>query len=143
MGLFALRYANLRIPEFKSIQNIESLGNEGLRYRFKADLQFYNPNRRQAELLNTEIRIFCEDLETATAHQIENVQINPDADFIVPIDFEVDAFHLARSQTLSGILDQVMSKEKKIKVIFKGYTRVRISGEIFKIPIDQEEILRF
>lgn len=132
----------IKQPEFKSVSNI--VVDSVVKYMayVKCDVNFYNPNRLGAQLYNTELKILSNDVEVGQVFQSSHTEIPPQSEFKVPLSFKIDLIKAGYSQTLSGLINQALSKEKKLPVKFKGVARIKALGITQKVDIEfQDELL--
>ena len=133
---------SIKQPEFKSVSNV--VVDSVIKYMayVKCDVNFYNTNRLGAQLYNTELKILSNDVEVGQVFQSSHTQIPPQSEFKVPLSFKIDLIKAGYSQTLSGLLNQALSKEKKLPVKFKGVARIKALGITQKVEIEfQDELL--
>lgn len=142
-GIYIFKSYKIHSPEFVGIRNIELINVTDQSANVKAILVFHNPNTFEAQLLNTQIKVFSNDVFIAEVSQNDLTKIGASQDFDVPFSFSVDLIRLGLSQGLAGLIDQALSTEKKLPLRFEGYCRIRSKNDIFKIPINFEEQIVF
>ncbi len=135
--------SNLRSPEFISIEKIEYIETIGPEVFFNAHANFYNPNNFEAQILNSELELISKDLEVAKISQSNISKVKAHSNFNVEFKFKINLAQLSVSHGLSGVLANILSEEKEIPVHFTGYTRFRSRGQVYKIPIEFDQILKF
>jgi len=70
-------------------------------------------------------------------------KVKAHSNFNVEFKFKINLAQLSVSHGLSGVLANILSEEKEIPVHFTGYTRLRSKGEVYKIPIEFDQTLKF
>ena len=142
-ALVTYRYFNglLLAPEFKTIDSVEFQKINDSKAYFTAEATFFNPNDLEAQLLNSEIKVLSKGLEIAGISQSNYSKIRGKSAFKVRFNFYLDVSNLSLSHGLSGLLANMLSENKEIPVHFSGYTRVKSQGDVFKIPIESDQIL--
>lgn len=135
--------SNFRSPEFISIEKIQYTETIGTEAFFNSQANFHNPNAFDAQILNSELKIFSKDIPIAQISQSNVCKINAKSDFNIDFKFKIDIAQLSLSHGISGVLANLLSETKEIPVHFIGYTRVRCNGVIYKIPIDCDQKLIF
>jgi LEA14-like dessication related protein len=134
---------SLRAPEFISIEKIDYIETNGTDLLFNARAKFYNPNNFEAQILNSELKVISKDIEVARISQSNISKIDANSTFNVEFKFNINVAQLSLSHGLSGVLANLLSDVKEIPVHFSGYTRVKSRGEVYKIPIEYDQILKF
>ncbi len=133
----------LKEPTFKNIKSIEMDSLNGNIVNVRAIAVFNNPNSMEATLLNTELKVYSNDAFVGNVSQTDISEIAPKCDFELPLYFQIDLLKLGYSQSLAGLLENALNKEKVIPIRFEGYCRIKTLGATHKIPITFEDKLRF
>jgi hypothetical protein len=134
---------SLRSPEFISIEKIDYVDTDGADILFNAQAKFHNPNNFEAQILNSELKVISKELEIARISQSNISKIDAHSDFSIQFKFNINIAQISLSHGLSGVLANLLSDVKEIPVHFSGYTRVKSRGEVYKIPIEYNQILKF
>ncbi|MDP2176589.1 MAG: hypothetical protein Q8K70_11830 [Bacteroidota bacterium] len=136
-------FGKLKAPEFLTIEidstEIINLDKAVVIGRVK----FFNPNLRDASLLNTEIKAYSNGVFISQISQTNKVEINAQQNFEVPIRFEVNPLQLGLSQGLSGLFENALNKKKSIPIKFDGYCRIKTFNTVQKIPFIYEDKIEF
>mgnify|MGYP001168766179 CR=1 FL=1 len=132
---------SIKQPEFKSISNFNVDSVVKYMAYVKCDVNLYNPNKLGAQLYNTELKILSNGVEIGEVFQSSHTEIPPQSEFIVPLSFKIDLIKGGYSQTLSGLINQALSKEKKLPVKFKGVARIKALGITQKVDIEFDDEL--
>ncbi|MEZ4805271.1 MAG: hypothetical protein R2852_07260 [Bacteroidia bacterium] len=126
-------------PKFIDLRDIEIGEVIDQKVSIRANAYFYNPNTFSAQILNTELKAYSNDVMVASISQTSLSEVGAKKHFIVPIKFDVDLLKLGMSQSLSGLVNQILSEEKVIQIKFTGYCRIKSRSRVFKIPIEYED----
>lgn len=143
IGIFLKIKFNSKIPELKSISQVELVQLDGTKADFVALANFYNPNNFNGQVLNSEVKVISNGFEIANISQSDHVYIGSLSDFKVPLKFSLKLSELGMSHGLSGFIEKALSDKRKISVHFSGYTRVKNNGVVFKIPIEIDQEIVF
>jgi LEA14-like dessication related protein len=130
-------------PVFRDIRNLQVIKLEGQLAEISADALFNNPNSFTATLLNTELKVYSNDVLLGQVSQTHITEIPAESDFDIPLTFKVDLLKLGMSQGISGMVENLMNDERLIPVRFEGYCRIRNEDATYKIPITYEDKLVF
>lgn len=137
-----IRNQSFKEPEFIGLRDLQLNQMNGFKASLSGTAVFMNPNRSEAELLNTELKIRSNGVHVAGISQNGLVRIAKESEFSVPFKAEADLLKLGLSQSVSGILDKALSKDRSIPLEFEGYCRVRIGREIVRIPVHYSETIQ-
>ncbi|MES2617018.1 MAG: hypothetical protein V4613_04015 [Bacteroidota bacterium] len=138
-----LFYNPLKEPTFVNIKNLVVDTMVGNIASVHGTAVFNNPNKLDAQLLNTELKAFSNDAYIGTVSQTAISTIPGNSDFEIPLTLTVDVLKLGYSQSLSGLLTNALNKQKMIPVKFEGYCRIKILNSVHKIPVTFEDELKF
>jgi LEA14-like dessication related protein len=130
-------------PEFKEIKDVKLISMTEELAEVEAIAVFFNPNQREARLLNSELKVYAEDIQVASVSQSSMAEIQANSVFEIPIRFKTDLYKLGYSQTISGLLENALNNEHKIKLRFIGYCRLKVSDKVYRIPIEYEDLIVF
>lgn len=130
-------------PVFVGMKDIHVVRSEGTLAEVLAVAVFNNPNTISATLINTELRVYSNDVLVGQVSQTHVSEIPGQKDFEVPLKFTTDLLKLGMSQSISGLLEKVISEERMVPLRFDGYCRIKSGGETYKIPISYEDKLMF
>lgn len=128
-------FLNMKIVSIDKIENNNA--------KIHAVAIFENPNPISATLLNTELKAFSNGVAIGNVSQTAISAINAKSKFEVPLTLNVDLLKAGLSQSISGLLENVLKKEKIIPIKFDGYCRIKTFNTTHKIPIVFEDKLRF
>ncbi len=130
-------------PTFITIRDIEIEKMEGNIASIKAIAVFNNPNNLDATLLNTELKVYSNSAYIGNVSQTGLSEIKARSDFDIPLHFQVDLLKLGYSQSLAGLVENALNKEKVLPIKFDGYCRIKTLGAVHKIPVEFEDKLKF
>ncbi len=128
-------FLNMKIISIDKIENNNA--------RIQVVAIFDNPNPIGATLLNTELKAFSNGVAIGNVSQTAISTINAKSKFEVLLTLNVDLLKAGLSQSISGLLENVLKKEKIIPIKFDGYCRIKTFNTIHKIPIVFEDKLKF
>jgi LEA14-like dessication related protein len=139
--LYYVNRVKVKAPEFVGFKSITVDRIDGQTAYISARIVFHNPNPFKAQLLNTQIKVYTEDVLVAGISQTELSEIGAGNNFEVPLKFEIDMLKLGMSQGLSGLLTQALNTERELPIRFDGYCRIRTKDKTFKVPLQFEDRL--
>jgi len=143
-GIGAWLYFNpFKEPTFVAIKTIEVVKIEGNIADVNAIAVFNNPNAIEATLLNTELKVFSNDASIGHVSQTALTTIQSNANFEIPLHFKIDMVKMGYSQSLGGLIENALNKQKVFPVKFDGYCRIKTFGTVHKIPIEFADELKF
>lgn len=143
-GIVAWLYFNpFKEPTFVAIKTIEVVKIEGNIADVNAIAVFNNPNSMEATLLNTELKVFSNDASIGHVSQTALTNIQANTNFEIPLHFKIDLVKMGYSQSLGGLLENVLNRQKVFPVKFDGYCRIKTFGTVHKIPIEFADELKF
>lgn len=128
-------------PQFLGISDIEVISSNAQATEIKANIRLYNPNKINAQLINTELSVLTDEVKFANISQVNISTIEPETEFKVPLKFNIDLVKFGSLQGLSRLLEKLLNENRQIPVKFSGYCRLRIDEDIYKIPIDYDETI--
>ncbi len=131
----------IKQPEFKRIDNISIINSSQSKMVLSANMVFYNPNKKNALLLNTYLKIFSKEIQIGTISSQEVTELNKLSEVSIPTIIELDLNNLKSSQNLSELLETVLNDSKGLEVTFKGDVKVSVGKMNFTIPINHKEII--
>lgn len=126
-----------------TMKDIRVLRFEGQTGEVSAIAVFNNPNTYGAVLLNTELKVYSNDILLGQVSQTQLTDIKALSDFEIPLKFTVDLLKLGMSQGISGMVENLMNEERIIPVKFEGYCRIRSKDRIYRIPVTYDDKLIF
>lgn len=100
------------------------------------DLAFKNNNNFKALLINSNFKVSVDDVQIGSVSQTNVTKIDAMDTFNIPLVFKIDPLKFGLSQGVSGVLSMALDSERKIEARFTGYCRVKVSDEIYEIPVD-------
>ncbi|MDI1234585.1 MAG: hypothetical protein PSX81_09910 [bacterium] len=143
-GIAGWLYFNpFKEPVFVAIKTIEVEKIEGNIAEVNAVAVFNNPNSIEATLLNTELKVFSNDALIGHVSQTSLTNIQSNSNFEIPLHFQIDLVKMGYSQSISGLLDNILNKQKVFPVKFDGYCRIKTFGTVHKIPVEFADELKF
>lgn len=143
-GIIAwLLFNPFKEPAFITIKNIEIDSMSGNIASVRGIAVFNNPNNLDATLLNTELKVYSNSAFIGNVSQTAISNIEAKSEFKIPLHFQIDLLKLGYSQSLAGLIENALNREKIIPVRFEGYCRIITLGATHKIPVEFEDKLRF
>ncbi len=143
-GVAAWFYFNpFKEPTFVAIKTIEVVKIEGNIADVNAIAVFNNPNSLEATLLNTELKVFSNDASIGHVSQTALTSIQSNSNFEIPLHFKIDLVKMGYSQSLGGLIENALNRQKVFPVKFDGYCRIKTFGTVHKIPIEFADELKF
>ncbi len=143
-GIAGWLYFNpFKEPTFVAIKTIEVVKIDGNIADVNAIAVFNNPNSLEATLLNTELKVFSNDASIGHVSQTALTTIQSNANFEIPLHFKIDMVKMGYSQSLGGLIENALNKQKVFPVKFDGYCRIKTFGTVHKIPIEFADELKF
>ena len=145
VGMITLLYwpATIKQPEFVAVRDFEVTKTGEYTAEARATAVFYNPNSVKATLLNTEIKIFSQDVRIGSLSQTKISEIPPLSQFEVPLVFNINGLELAYNQGLSGLVATALDKNREIPIEIDGYCRIKAIKEVYTVPVKYKDKLSF
>ncbi len=136
-------YNPFKEPTFVAINAFAIEKMEGQVANVKATAVFNNPNDLDATLLNTELKVYSNGAFVGNISQTAITPIMAKCNFELPLYFKIDLLKLGYSQSIGGLLENALNKEKAFPVRFEGYCRIKTLGAVHKIPIEFADEIKF
>jgi len=125
-------------PEFRDIENL-NVQMQGGNVLLTADAIMFNPNNRKMTLYEIDMDIIVNDKAQGKVKDTVEVPISPNDEFKVPLSVS-----FAASDILGNVLSSLFSnsKDKTVKVQYKGFVRVKALGFKFKLPVNSKKEIK-
>ena len=123
-------------PEFIGLDNIKILEANIQELTVSAEAQFSNPNSVGGTLSSDGIKVFVNDVETATLSS-EPFEVPAKELFTVPLVVNVPTDSVINKKSLGGLLNSILIE--KIKVSYKGEINYKIYGFSHSYDVDKTE----
>jgi len=133
----------IREPEFITIRNMQLRQTGQFEAEAKATAVFFNPNKIEAVLLNTELKVYSKESMIGQISQTDVSRIPPMSEFDFPLRFRVNALEVAYSQGLSSMVEKMLNENREIPIEIKGYCRIKAKDQIFSVPVHHRDVIRF
>lgn len=133
----------IREPEFITIRDMQLKQTGQFEAEAKATAVFFNPNKIEATLLNTELKVYSKGSMIGLVSQTDVSAIPPMSEFDFPLLFRVNALEVAYSQGLSSMVEKVLNEDRQIPIEIEGYCRVKAKDQVFRIPVHHRDVIRF
>jgi LEA14-like dessication related protein len=143
IGIWVYFLRTFKEPVFIAIRDLQVVKLENEMAEISAIAVLNNPNAISAQLLNTELKAYSNEILIASVSQTHISDIPAESNFDIPLKFSVNLLKLGMSQSISGVLENIMNEERIIPVRFEGYCRIRNKEHTFKIPVTYEDKIRF
>jgi len=123
-------------PEFISVENIKIFDATIEYITVSADAKFRNPNSISGKLSTENIKVYINEVETATlTSEVFDV---PSKDlFTIPLVVKVPTDSVFNKRSLGGLLNSLFSE--KVKVQYKGDIKYKVFGFSHTYTIDKTE----
>ncbi|GJM30691.1 MAG: hypothetical protein DHS20C17_33260 [Cyclobacteriaceae bacterium] len=95
----------------------------------------YNPNRFPITVKEIDVSVKVNDHAVGKAKQIGEVKVPAKAQFEIPmrVSFAPEEVY---DNLLSGLIGYIMKGE--FDVYYKGYIKIKVSGVVFRVPVDHK-----
>ncbi|MBT8273709.1 MAG: hypothetical protein KJO77_07880 [Bacteroidia bacterium] len=123
-------------PDFLGVENIKVLEAHAEIITVSADAKFRNPNDIGGKLRADGIKVFINDVETATL-TTEDFEVPSKDLFTIPLVVEVPTDSIFNRKSIGGLLGSLLSE--KVKVQYKGSIKYKVFGFSHTYAIDQTE----
>ena len=137
--LVALACSKPEQPEFVRMKNltVESFTEEEVRLTGAAIL--HNPNGYSITVKEIDIFVRVNDQAVGKVNQVGEVKVPANAEFEVPLNVSF-APEEVYDNLLSGLISYIMKGE--FEVYYKGAIRIKVSGLVFKVPVDHKATVK-
>lgn len=130
-------------PEFVTIRDLQLKQTGEFEAEARATAVFFNPNKIEATLLNTELKVYSNGTMIGSVSQTDVSPIPPLSEFDFPLLFRVNALEVAYSQGLSSMVEKILNENREIPIEIEGYCRVKVRDQVFRIPVHHRDVIRF
>lgn len=139
LSLLILACSRPEEPEFIRMKNlkVEEFSEENVTISGAAML--FNPNTFTVTVKEIDIEVRVNDQAVGKAKQIGEVKVPPKAEFEVPMNASF-APEEVYDNLLSGLINYIMKGE--FDVYYKGYIKIKVSGVMFKVPVDHKATVK-
>ena len=119
-------------PQYKGMANpkLERVGLTGL--KFKADVNFYNPNRLKCRIQDVAMQVYLDDKQVGTIGEQADVVVKRRSDFTIPVGVTLNPQGTI-FENLAAIFELFRDKESTLSL--KGNVKVKVFGMTFPIPV--------
>jgi LEA14-like dessication related protein len=112
---------------------VENFSEEEVRLTGAAIL--HNPNSYSISVKEIDIFVRVDDQAVGKVNQIGEVKVPANAEFEVPLNVSF-APEEVYDNLLSGLISYIMKGE--FEVYYKGFIKIKVSGLVFKVPVDHK-----
>ena len=116
---------------------VESFSEEEVKLSGAAIL--YNPNTYSITVKEIDIFVKVNDQAVGKVNQIGEVKVPAKAEFEVPLNVSF-APEEVYDNLLSGLISYIMKGE--FDVYYKGEIKIKVSGLVFKVPVDHKATVK-
>lgn len=122
-------------PEFVRMKNlkVEEFTEEAVKISGTAIL--YNPNSFAITAKEADVAVTVNDQAVGKAKQIAEVNVPAKSEFEIPLNATF-APEEVYDNLLSGLIGYIMKGE--FDVHYKGVIRIKVSGVVFRVPVDHK-----
>ena len=117
-----VRVKNLKVQEFTE-QDINLIGTAVL----------FNPNSYSITVKEIDVFVKINDQAVGKVNQVGEVKVPANSEFEIPLNVRF-APQEVFDNLLSGLISYIMKGE--FEVHYKGFIRIKVSGLVFKVPLD-------
>lgn len=144
-GLYLYNQAsNLEYPEFVRLENIKFKNvtlPPDLKLTFTSDAVINNPNLYTLTISKVEFDVYVDGKKSTHIKQDLEIEMAPDADFSLPLSFEVPIAEKGFFKNFKNILNGAW-KNQSLKIRSVGDVTIRQSRVQFDIPFDYDDEYR-
>ena len=144
-GLYLYNQAsNLIYPEFVELKNIKFKNvtlPPDIKLTFTSDAIINNPNPHSLTISKVEFDVYVDGKKTTHVTQDLEVEMAPNADFSLPLSFEVPIGQKEFFKNFKNVLNGAWKKQS-IKIRSRGDITIRQSRVQFDIPFDYDDEYR-
>ena len=123
-------------PEFIGLENIKILDANMDQIKVSADAKFYNPNHTSGSLSTEAIKVYVNEVETATLAS-EKFDVPSKDLFSIPLVVNVPTDSVINKKSIGGLIGSLFSE--KVKVQYKGEIKYKVFGFSHTYMIDKTE----
>ncbi len=122
-------------PEFVRMKNlkVEEFTEEVVKISGTAIL--YNPNNFAITAKEADVEVTVNDQAVGKAKQIAEVNVPAKSEFEIPLNANFAPEEIY-DNLLSGLIGYIMKGE--FDVHYKGVIRIKVSGVVFRVPVDHK-----
>lgn len=120
-------------PEFVRIKNlkVQEFTEEDINLTGAAVL--FNPNSYSITVKEIDVFVRVNDQAVGKVNQVGEVKVPANSEFEIPLNVRF-APQEVFDNLLSGLISYIMKGE--FEVHYKGFIRIKVSGWVFKVPLD-------
>jgi len=133
--VLALSCARPEEPEFIRMKNLQVNEFTEKEVNISGAAILYNPNSFPITVKEIDVAVRVNDQAVGKAKQIGDVKVPAKAEFEVPLNATF-APEEVYDNLLSGLIGYIMKGE--FDVYYQGYIRIKVSGVVFKVPVDHK-----
>lgn len=122
-------------PEFVRMKNLKVDEFTEKEVNISGAAILYNPNRFPITVKEIDVSVKVNDQAVGKAKQIGEVKVPARSEFEIPLNASF-APEEVYDNLLSGLIGYIMKGE--FDVYYKGYIRIKVSGVVFKVPVDHK-----
>lgn len=124
-------------PTFEKMKNIKVLSLKLDDVQITCDAFFQNPNDVGVELIETDLDIIVNKVNTGKIAQTSNTVIKANNQFSIPLKISFNPKDVFKNEK-GGLLGSVVSSftDKKINLVYKGKVKLKKAGISFDVPVD-------
>ena len=126
-------------PEFLGVNNIKILDATVESLKVSADANFKNPNAIGGQLSTDNMKVFINDVETAT---IVTAPFDVPAKdlFTIPLTAQVPTDSIFSEKSIGGLITSLFSQT--VRVQYKGDIKYKVLGFSHKYAVDQTDDIK-
>ena len=126
-------------PEFVRMKNLQVDEFTDQQVTISGAAILYNPNNFAITVKEIDIEVKVNDQAVGKANQIGEVKVPPRAEFEVPLNAAF-APEEVYDNLLSGLINYIMKGQ--FDVHYKGHIKIKVSGVVFKVPVDHQATVK-
>ena len=129
-------------PDFVKMDNYQILTINKNDVKLQANAYFKNPNDVGCEVVDTEIKVFVNDLYISDVKQANLIELEAKNEFFVPLKVSIPLNKISKDKSgmLGGMLSVLTNKNVKIK--YEGFVTIRKAGIPYDIEVLGEEVIK-
>ena len=110
--------------------------------KLQANAYFKNPNDVGCEVVDTEIKVFVNDLYISDVKQANLIELKAKNEFFVPLKVSIPLNKISKDKSgmLGGMLSVLTNKNVSIK--YEGFVTIRKAGISYDIEVIGEEVIK-
>lgn len=126
-------------PVFKKLNQVRVNALKKSETMVSANAVYENPNDFGGTLVYTDLDVYLDDIKIARIKQKEDIKIEPNSDFSIPLSIIIDREKLKKENKgwLKSALKQIGSEGANLR--FDGYFTVELLSADIDIPMEYTE----